>query len=73
MIDDPAEADIGQAQRFFAVVRDEQGAGRHDARFAPLWRRREISVDDRMLEVRKRCVRRRLGSRQRHDRSRRGD
>ena len=25
MINDPAEADIGQAQRFLAVVRDEQG------------------------------------------------
>ena len=68
MIDDPAQADIGQAQRFFPVVRDEQGAGGHDARLAPSPKRREIGVDDRMLEVRKRRVRRlfrpRLGARQ---------
>jgi Arc/MetJ family transcription regulator len=55
MIDDPAEADIGQAQSFFPVVRDEQGAGGHDARFASSGQRREIGVDDRMLQVPKRC------------------
>ena len=56
MIDDPAQADIRKAQRFFPVVRDEQGSGRHDARLAPWLKRREIGVDDRMLEVRERRV-----------------
>ena len=64
----PADAHIGQSQRFFPVVRHEQGARSHDARVAPLPQRREIGVDDRMLEVRERCVRRlfrsRLGARQ---------
>jgi hypothetical protein len=68
MIDDPAEADIGEAQRFLSIVRDEQGAGRHDAWLPPIRERRKISIDDRMLEVRKRCARRlfrpRLGARQ---------
>ncbi len=36
MIDDPAQADIRKAQRFFPVVRDEQGSRRHDARLAPM-------------------------------------
>ncbi len=49
MIDDPAKPDIGQAQRFSPVIRDEQGAGSHDAWFPPCWQRREIGVDDWML------------------------
>ena len=68
MIDDPAQADIRKAQRFFPVVRDEQGSRRHDARLAPWRKRREIGVDDRMLQVRERRGRRlfrpRLGARQ---------
>ena len=53
----PGEADIGQAQRFLAVVRDEQGSGRHDAGLPPARQRGKIGVDDRMLEVRERRVR----------------
>ena len=35
MIDDPAQADIREAQRVFPIVRDEQRSRSHDARFAP--------------------------------------
>ena len=35
MIDDPAQADIREAQLFIPIVRDEKGSRRHDARLAP--------------------------------------
>jgi hypothetical protein len=63
MIDDPVEADISQAQRFLAIVSDEQGSGGHYARFAALGQRPETSVDNGMLQIRERGFRRRSGSR----------
>ena len=51
MIDNPAQADIGEAQCLVAVVGDEHGSRAEDARRASGRQRGEIGLDDRQLQI----------------------